>query len=166
MNKKLLVVMTLLLLAVPLRAQWYVGGSLAFRSSEGGQSTSMVLRPEVGYSWENWSFGVAFAFDVYKMKDSTQNDLSLDVSPYVDYYFWRSGILSFYVEGGCGFRRSIAQYNTYTSWTPFLKPCLEISLADHWAVQGSLGRLEYDTHFKNFSFELDNGISVGLYYSF
>ena len=63
MNKKLLIVLALLLLAVPLRAQWYVGGSLAFRSSEAGQSTNIVLRPDVGYSWEKWSLGVAFSIE-------------------------------------------------------------------------------------------------------
>ena len=166
MNKKLLIVLALLLLAVPLRAQWYVGGSLAFRSSEAGQSTNIVLRPDVGYSWEKWSLGVAFSIDAYRTKETAHGDFVLDISPYAEYYLWESGILSFYVEGGCGFRRSISQHNSYTSWTPYLKPCLEIALTDHWSVQSSLGRLEYDTHFKNFSFEIDNWLGIGIYYSF
>ena len=85
MNKKLLIVLALLLLAVPLRAQWYVGGSLAFRSSEAGQSTNIVLRPDVGYSWEKWSLGVAFSIDAYRTKETAQGEFVLDISPYAEY---------------------------------------------------------------------------------
>lgn len=166
MTKRLIILLALLLLAVPLRAQWYLGGSVSFHCSQSSRSNNFTLRPDVGYSWGNWSFGASFAFESFKSDGDTKGEIGLEVTPYVEYYFWKSGILSFFVEGGCGFRRFLSSYDSYTQWTPYLKPCLEISLTDHWAVMGSLGKLEYDTHFRSLSFEMDNGVSVGLYYTF
>lgn len=166
MPKRVIIVLALLLLAIPLRAQWYLGGNLSFHRSNFGQTTIFAFRPDVGYSVGNWSFGASFVIEAYKADDQEVVDTGLEVAPYVEYYFWNSGILSFFVEGGCGIRRYRSTYENYMQWTPYLKPCLQISLTDHWAVLGSLGKLEYDSHFKSISFEMDNGVSVGLYYNF
>lgn len=165
MSKKIIIALTLMLLALPLRAQWYVGGGLIFNHSASNGISNFSLQPDVGYSWGRWSFGTAFSFDLYGNDDQRRPDFHFEIDPYVEYVFWESGILSFYVEGGCSFRRFISD-NPYNQWTPYIRPGLALEITEHWAVQGTIGRLEYNTYHKTFFLEMDNGISVGLYYNF
>ena len=72
-----------------------------------------------------------------------------------------------YAEGGVDLTRNIYPDSVYNRAQFYLCPGIEYSLTDHWALMGSLGRLEYDTYSRAFALGLDAAnFSFGVYYSF
>ena len=55
----------------------------------------------------------------------------------------------------------------YWNFIPYIGPGLEISLTEHWTLQGTFGRLDYNSYSRTIDFYLDgSAFSAGLYYSF
>ena len=167
MRQKVILFAALLLLTIPVHAQWVVGGSFSFRTSASNKTNDIVFRPDVSYSFGKVSVGATLTVDCYNFYDQHRTDWSLGITPYVQYYLWSSGVLSFFLEGGIPYYRTINTDNSSHRFAPYVSPGLEISITDHWSVIGYLGRLEYDTQFKTFQFSAEmDSFGVGVYYSF
>lgn len=167
MKNKLLILLAFLCLSIPAHAQWCIGGSVNFKHSGMNRSSSLTLKPDISYGFGHVSVGATLLFDLYTFYGEDRSDLSFGVNPYVQYYFWSSGNLSLYAEGGVDLTRNIFPDNTYNRAEFYLCPGIEYSLTDHWALMGTLGRLEYDTYTRAFALGLDAAnFSFGVYYSF
>ena len=99
-------------------AQWYVGGGLGLdfekANKDADSQTRFVLSPEVGYNLnEKWAVGINLEFGVInkltKVDTATgevsanETGTSFFVGPYARYTVAKSGIVSFFVDGGLGF---------------------------------------------------------------
>ena len=84
-------------------------------------------------------------------------------NPYVEYYFWESGPVSFFVEGGLALT-----WNKGFSYNPYVAPGISFAISDHWSVLGHIGRLGYDSLTQSLQFSISKAASLGLglYYSF
>lgn len=168
MHKKLITLAALLLFAIPLHAQLYVGGAVSVSHSGSNQTFSTSFRPDIGYSFGRFAAGVAFLAETYtSLEEGGDKTTNLSLAPYVEYHFWSSDNLSLYVEGGVGHSRFVGFESRYSRWTPYLGLGVSFALTDHWTLEGQLGRLEYDSYFRNTQFNWSgDALSVGLYYTF
>ena len=96
MRQKVILFAALLLLTIPVHAQWVVGGSFSFRTSASNKTNDIVFRPDVSYSFGKVSVGATLTVDCYNFYDQHRTDWSLGITPYVQYYLWSSGVLSFF----------------------------------------------------------------------
>lgn len=167
MRQKVILLAALLLLALPVHAQWTLGGSFSFRASAQNQTSDITFRPDVSYSFGKVSVGATLTADLYNFHKEKRTEWTLGITPYVQYYLWSNDVLSIFLEGGIPYYRTVNTDDAYHRFAPYLSPGLEISITDHWSVIGYLGRLEYDTRYKTlqFSAEMDS-FGVGVYYSF
>ena len=167
MRQKLFLLAALLLFSFPLHAQWFVGGAVSFNNSQLNHTTNINFRPDIGYGFGKVNVGVVFLAEYYRFSEDNVTEWNLGISPYAQYYFWSSGILSLFLEGGVAFTRYITREEPYTRWVPYLTPGMEITLTDHWSVVGYLGRIGYDSFSKTVEIgvEMEN-FAVGVYYNF
>jgi len=169
--KKLILIMALLAAAsLPeAKAQWYVGGSLGMNTQLNIRDYTVEFLPEVGYSLGSWNFGTVFNL-YWNRSEITGNPdsyLIVGFAPYVEYYFFTSGALSFYAEAGLDVRYNISGTENHWHFNPYLAPGLEYQLAPHWSAVAHLGRLEWDSTMNNLAFNLfANNLSLGLLYTF
>lgn len=169
MKQRLLLLTVLLLFALPLHAQWCLGGAFSINHTGRDKSTSLDFRPDVSYSFGRLSVGLSSTINLYSALTDGKKDQTLNFSftPYLQYTFWSKEPFSFFLEGGLEFARVINDVNTYSHWLPYLTPGVEFSLSEHWALVTYLGRLEYDSHIRRISFNAAfDSITAGLYYYF
>ncbi len=167
MKRKLFLLVFTLLLALPLHAQWYVGGAAGVSANFKDHYYGIDLRPDVGYAFDKVSVGVALSISHIGSQGEVSSR-SLGLTPYVQYYVWSSEVLSIFLEGGCTYSwNSFQDMSPYHCWEPYLSPGLEISISDHWSAVGYIGKLGYDSYLRSIDFNLDaSAFQVGLYYSF
>ncbi len=170
MQKKWLIFVLLLLLAVPARAQWSAGGRVSINGNVGNGSFGMTLRPDVSYTFKDIAVGIngIAEFDRFNSNNSTPETIyKLGLAPYIQYFFFRIGQFSFFLDGGLEVSRFASNVVQYWSFIPYIGPGLEISLTEHWTLQGTFGRLDYNSYSRTINFYLDgSAFSAGLYYSF
>ena len=166
MGKKIILAMVVLVaFAQVASAQFYIGGSVQFNTEfRGDNPMEIALAPDLGVSFGDWCIGSVFSLSGSRNNASGWEGLCFSVTPYVEYFFWESGPVSFYVEGGAGLTWDSSAF----SCTPYIAPGICFSLSDHWDVMGLIGGLEYDTLTKSLSFGNSgfSDLSVGLYYTF
>lgn len=109
-----------LLLAQAAKAQMWMGGSVGFdysSSEKKNKITTLTLSPTVGYSLNpKWDLGVelSYGFTQDKTDDLSAHSVmvvlhskdvtnSITVEPFVRYSFLKTGIVTFFVDGGFGF---------------------------------------------------------------
>lgn len=154
------------------KAQLYVGGFFSVGANfNENKYISLDISPDIGYSFGDWSAGASLTLFISKNENSSTPDISVSIAPYAEYYFWRSGPLSFYLEGGVDVKANRYYTDTdssiKTNVAPYLSPGIEISLTDHWSLMCQVGRLEYGIMTGNLNFRLDGeALSLGLYHSF
>lgn len=143
------------------KAQFYVGGSFHISSEfTENPTTSIGLSPDLGYTLGDWCFGAALSLNVTGGNQGTV----FTATPYVEYFFWSSGALSFFVEGGADLDWAGSTFSFY----PYVAPGISFDISDHWSVLGHIGRLGYNTLNKQLVFTTSgaSALSLGLYYSF
>ncbi len=154
----ILAIVGLFALAQAANAQFYVGGSFHINSSLAEErSTYFGFSPDLGYTVGKWCFGSIL--DLSVVNGST----AFTANPYVEYYFWESGPVSFFVEGGLALT-----WNRGFSYNPYVAPGISFAISDHWSVLGHIGRLGYDSLTQSLQFSISKAASLGLglYYSF
>lgn len=171
MQKKWLIFVLLLLLAIPAQAQWFIGGRASIIANFREKSAGFALRPDVGYSFKNISVGVNAVIDYYgytpQEGEKRTSNITFGLAPYIQYYFLRLGRVSFYLDTGLEVNRYTAEDDAYWRFIPYISPGLDIAITDHWSFLGTVGRLEYDSYHRYLNFSLDGtGFSAGLYYTF
>lgn len=156
----LLAIVSLFAFIQTANAQFYVGGSVYVSTRfQETTVTHVGLSPDVGYTLGDWCFGSTFNLSA----TSGANNLSFTATPYVEYFFWSSGPLSFFVEGGVGLT-----WGSRFFYNPYIAPGISFQVSDHWSVLGHIGRLGYDSMDKTLLFSTSGAgaLSLGLYYSF
>lgn len=143
-------------------AQFYVGGSfhVATQFTESQNNTQIGFSPDLGYTIGDWCIGSVFEISSIS---GLSKSFGFTANPYVEYFFWSSGALSFFVEGGVGLT-----WGEHFSCYPYIAPGICFDVSDHWSVLGHIGRLGYDTLSKTLVFTTSgaSALSLGLYYSF
>lgn len=172
MKKIILILVSLAAISLcEARAQLYLGGSLSLSTRMSENSRFLDVMPEVGYALGDWCVGTVLEFNFSSDGTGETYDAqhAIGFTPYVEYYFWESGPLSFYAEAGCEFRffRSLNPTFNSTRICPYLAPGLEFSLSDHWSVISQLGQLEWNSNDKSLNFDINgSALSLGLLYTF
>lgn len=188
--KKFFVMAIMAVMAVGASAQWYVGGSLNFGQTKQTVSvndevarvktTTFGVAPEVGYNFsENWAFGGVL--DLGYTKQAGIKTTMIQVNPYARYTYYKSGMVSLFLDGtvGLGFGWSKAggeKSDTAVSYAIGLKPGVALNLTENFSLVAHIGLLGYqggnDTY-KDAGFPEEwglhlngNNLSFGFYYTF
>ena len=183
--KKIFVAVVVTMCSLTANAQYWIGENVGFAQLEdsGNDSFSassdrplrLYFGPNVGYNFnDRWALALSLSYnrsktdthtsysDVYYGEHRTINSFS--VTPYVRYSFAKSGMVSFFVDGGMSFgwgkddMNNVAEYTDgnksdqseikkTNSFSIGLRPGMLINLSDHFALELSLGFLGY-THEK------------------
>ena len=177
--KKTITAVVVAMCSLSANAQLWVGGSVGFSrfennsevdnsiSNSGNTPIRLFFGPKVGYDF-NDKWAIALALD-YTHSDSRNesnsynsksNGNSFSVTPFVRYTFAKSGIVSFYVDGGIslgfgksnidefeqnydGKIRSDETENRTNSCDVGLRPGMLIELSDHVGLELNLGFFGY-----------------------
>lgn len=185
--KKVLLMAAFAVASLAANAQLYVGGSLGFQSAKAGDGadniTKIQIAPEFGYNLsEDFAVGMTIDFTTRNgniAADGTTSQATkwgdsqscFKFAPYARYTFAKSGIASFFVDGGVGF----SFFNNEGGMVIGLgvRPGVKLAASEKVDLVAKLGYLGYqfgnDKHGKDSQFGLgiDNtDISFGVYYNF
>ena len=191
--KKVLLMAAFAVATLTANAQFYVGGSVSFNSEKAGKDadavTSFKLAPEFGYALsENFAVGAEISFsssngedNAFGIKDPMTGELAkvkgdksystFRVAPYARYTFYKTGIASFFVDGGVGFNFFNEDRGMVIGIG--VRPGVKIAASEKVDLVAKLGYLGYQ--FANekagegskFGLGIDNtNISFGVFYNF
>ena len=165
-------------------AQVFVGGSLGFESVKDKNAehstTAFNFSPEVGYvindAWcVGLPVGIGFAKTAAEKAINAKGTTTWSVEPYGRWTFFKSGVLSLFVDGVLGFSGATGslgygEFQTGTNVAIFVAPGVALSITDNISLVSRLGSLGWNNQFGNgsyFGLAADASIgSVGVYYTF
>ncbi|MBR4389180.1 MAG: outer membrane beta-barrel protein [Prevotella sp.] len=172
--KKILMTLTVAVMAISANAQVYVGGGfgVASASVDGGDDvTTYKFVPEVGYAFnDEWAAGVAFGWE-----GASEGAKTVSVNPYVRWTFVKSGRVSAFVDGSFEYDHIYGNGADIDGISFGLKPGLAVGLTNHLSFVTHIGFLGYENAKDNntdikvdtWGLDLDGrNITFGLYYSF
>lgn len=159
--------------SIAANAQVWVGGSVSYlnEDSYGTKDNYITVAPEVGYTLdENWALAIDLTAR-FRSGDS-KSQTTFGVTPFARYTFFRSGIVSAFVDGG--FNVSAFKQegdDSKTTWGVGVRPGLAIALTPKFSFVTKLGYLGYENddryEQKRLGFGVNGeGLSFGLYYNF
>lgn len=175
--KKVILFAVIALTSMAANAQLWLGGSLGleFLKPEGGETiTSFTISPEVGYTLsEKWDIAIALNENLVSSDGETANSIS--VEPYARYTFAKSGIASFFVDGG--FSVGSVEYSdgnwydeSVTAFAIGVRPGVKLTISENISFAAKLGFLGYqkvEDSYDAFGFNVNNNaLSFGMYWSF
>ncbi len=146
--KKLMLAAAMMVATISASAQVYVGGSLGFDSKKANENadnlTSFSIVPEVGYNLdENWAVGIQLGYASNEAsKDFTAS--AFEIAPYARYTFAKSGIASFFVDGGIQFT-SLGSDAKGSIFGVGFRPGIKISASNKVDLVAKLGYLGYQS---------------------
>ncbi len=174
--KKTLFAIALAMIATVGSAQVFVGGGLGLSSSKytdaEHSSTSFNLSPEAGYVLDDvWSFGLPISLDFSKTASAKAWDregtTTWNIAPYARYTFFKSGIVSCFVDGILGFS-GVTDSDTNVSLA--VAPGIAVSVTDNINLVTRLGSLGWNNQYGNGSYIGLNAnatiSSLAVYYTF
>lgn len=182
--KKLVLTAVVALSSLAMNAQVWLGGSLGFNYTDkdnGTKVTDFTISPEIGYSLnDKWDIAVAIneTYTNYDLKGdiADYHTNSFSINPYARYTFAKSGIASFFVEGGVlvGSEdvklENADKTESQTTWGIGIRPGVKVALSDKVSLVAKLGYLGYkdvEDSYSKFGFGVDNNsLSLGMYFSF
>ena len=158
-------------------AQVWMGGSLGlnFTKPDGGKTiTTFSIAPEIGYSLnDKWDIALSINEQIVSWDGTTANSFS--IAPYARFTFAKSGIASFFVDGGFGvgtsnYANGYKLDDSQTSWFVGVRPGIKVALSNKVSLVSHLGWLGYEKvqdSYSNFGFGVDNtAIDFGMYWNF
>lgn len=166
--KKFILAAMVAVCSLTANAQFYVGGTLGYSSEKAHKNADAVstftIAPEVGYNLsDNLAVAVALGY--------TDNDgaSEFNLNPYARYTFAKSGVLSFFVDGGLNF----TSYEEGNSFGIGVQPGVAYAASEKISIVAKTGGLGYVKK----SDELGGGsvfginannqlLSFGVYYNF
>ena len=105
--KKIILSALVAVCAMTANAQAWFGGSVGFSMTDGDNynetQTDFGIKPEIGYTLnENWDVAVGLGFGSITNQGGVKdnNATEFTIAPYARYTFAKSGIASFFVDGG------------------------------------------------------------------
>ena len=205
--KKIFMIAVMAVAAVSANAQWYVGGAFGLdftkASKDADAQTTLSIAPEVGYNInDKWAVGAQVGFamannlaeekitytyyegmaiptGITQSNDGTGT--AFFIAPYARYTFAKSGIVSFFVDGGVGF--ATANYDIDNPNEKYsesgsifnigLRPGIAIKASDKVSLVATTGYFGYmkksDELGGGSKFGLNvngNALQLGFYYNF
>ena len=184
--KKLMLAAAMMVATISANAQVYVGGGIGFESSKANKDASSLsaftIVPEVGYKLdEKWAVGIQLG---YGSKQTMEKEGAgkittsvFTVAPYARYTFAKSGIASFFVDGGIQFT-SLGSDSKGSTFGVGLRPGVKFAASDKIDLVARLGYLGYrtaneDAQALGYGFEKDyfgfnvngNALEFSIYYN-
>lgn len=165
--------------AVTASAQVYLGGNFGIANSKiagGDDHTTYRILPEIGYSLNNdWAVGTVVGWgkgNPVSIEGKDDAVGTFEINPYVRYTFFRSNVISVFVDGSVGYKH----YNgNGDAWNAGLKPgvALNVNKFSFVAHVGFIGWKQYKPDVNGakasnaWGIDLDgNNVTFGLYYNF
>ena len=187
--KKVILAALVAVASLSASAQVYVGGTLGFKSSKPADGLDNVskftIAPEIGYNFsEKFAAGIQIGFTTangaYEIDEINQtisggkypkSQSTFSVAPYARYTFAKTGIASFFVDGG--FAAQFMNNEGGNKWQIGIRPGVKLSASEKVDFVAQLGYLGYTWASEKagkgneFAFGVDNtAISFGVYYNF
>jgi len=188
--KKFFVMAVMAVAALNANAQWWAGGSFGLNFDNGGNrngdqnTTSFQISPEVGYNLDDkWSVAIALGFGTSNNATSTADAMGnyygakleesnnfFKVAPYVRYTFCKTAPVSFFVDGGFGFR--FYNHDGGSQFNVGIRPGVAFAATKKLSLVATTGYLGYQKDSEKaddgsrFGLGLDNTIIFGAYYNF
>ena len=170
--KKLLLLVPSLLLAVSINAQFYVGGTISFKSvdvptgsviplSDKTSTTSFTIEPEIGYAFnEKWAAGITFTYsssDLYQktngnvggfLDDTSSAKLDksfsvLGVSPYARFTCLRTKMVDLFLDGGLAYMKADNGSYVVDAFAIGIQPGVSLNFNEHFSFVAKLGSVGY-----------------------
>ena len=172
--KKFLLFALVLVSAVAAKAQVYVGGELGFwHNNDEPKTTQFTIMPEIGYNFnEKWAAGVEIGYQYNKAGDTKINTFA--INPYARYTYFKSGIVSLFVDGGVDFA-VLHNEESYTAFGIGFKPGIALNVTENAGFVAHFGFIGYQdaddeiSEFVDKGFGLDlssKNLSFGFFYNF
>lgn len=177
--KKFFMMAALAVASMTASAQIYVGGSLGYNSvkaTENAEKTSTFsIKPEVGYNLdENWAVGIQLGYT--SADNGTKTKSEFEIAPYARYTFAKSGIASFFVDGGIQYVSLGSDAKGSTFGVGF-RPGVKIAASEKVDLVAKLGYLGYksandDAQHAGYAkeqigFNIDNtSLEFGVFFNF
>ena len=177
--KKLLLFAIVTMTAMAANAQFWMGGSVGLNFIKPDYShsdviTTLTIAPEVGYKInDKWDVAVALNESFIATDGEFYNSFSFE--PYARYTFAKTGIASFFVDGGFGVGATGFEGDEFFDNSRFnfylgFRPGVNISLSPKVGIVAKLGFIGYefvDDAYHSFGINLNNSpLTFGMYYNF
>lgn len=194
--KKVILAALVAVASLSASAQVYVGGQLGFATGKAGDGADNTMKftiaPEIGYNInEKFAVGIAIGFTTqngsfYGANPVTNEPVEgipmsatkfaksascFSFAPYARYTFAKTGIASFFVDGG--FAASFYNNDGGNVWNISVRPGVKLSASEKVDFVASIGALGYTFasekagKFNVFGLGVDNtAIKFGVYYNF
>ena len=144
--KKLLLLAVLAMASLTASAQFYFGGQVGVSRNATDNTTSVIIAPEVGYSFNDvWSFGGVLDYEYQYYNKINLN--VFEISPYARFKFASvaNDNLKFFVDGGVGFGvQKVTDYDAGFVYHIGFRPGMSYSFNDHWSIVAHLGQLGWE----------------------
>lgn len=161
-------------------AQFYFGGQVGFSRNATHNETTVVIAPEVGYSFnEKWTFGGILEYDYGYASGYDVN--VFEILPYARYKFAHlaDNKVQFFCDGRVGFgvQKGKGQDAGFV-YEIGLRPGVAFNVNSHWSLVAHLGQLGWEgatdkatglyARSNQFTWNIFNwnDIRLGFYYSF
>ena len=152
--KKVILAAIIAFTSMAASAQVWMGGSLGlnFTKPEGGEvATSFSIAPEVGYTLsDKWDIAIALNESLTITDGASANSIS--VEPYARYTFAKTGIVSFFVDGGFGIGSAAVavgdgddeEVGSAFAFSIGFKPGVKFAVSEKITLVAKLGFLGYE----------------------
>lgn len=169
--KKIVVFLFVVMTAMCVKAQVYVGGQLSLWHNDDADATTFILSPEVGYNFnEKVAIGGNLTFAHLKEQDVKWSGFSL--APYLRYSYYENKIVRLFIDGGLGFStKKIKGMDGVNGFEIGFKPGIAVKLNQHFSLLAKCGFLGYRDDYMygengyGFAFQSED-LSFGFHYEF
>lgn len=176
--KKLFLSAIVALCSLAANAQVWLGGAIGFNyvdQDNGNEYSTFTISPQVGYDLnDKWGLGLEIETKIVSVNDG-DNTTTFAISPFVRYTFAKTGIASFFVDGGFFVGTNNAEAlgvkgDDQTMWGIGVRPGVKLTISNKVDFVASLGYLGYsDVENSRNTFGLNvnnNALSFGAVYKF
>ena len=174
--KKIAVLCLILMSALAVKAQVYVGGAVGFWHNDDLDATSFEISPEVGYNInENWAIGatLGFAHEKVSKEGIKVKANAFAFAPYARFTFFESKVVRLFIDGGmCVSTYKMKGFDSESGFEIGLKPGISLKLSEHFNFVTKYGFLGYRDEYlgkgsDGYGFALSSeDLTIGFHYEF
>lgn len=156
--KKIVLFLFVVMIALSVKAQVYVGGTVGIWHNSDAESTSFTISPEIGYNFnEKWAIGGNIGFAYSKLDDAKFTAFA--IAPYARYSYYENKIVRLFIDGGVGVSTYKEEdHDSVTGFEIGLKPGIAVKLNSKFSLIAKCGFLGYRDDYMT----LENGAGLAL----